>query len=152
MCCVCEHVLCMCVCVSEPQDSDVRVRVSHSCVLRGQQHPAARQRCDSDGSLAPGHSWEARDTPTLLTFTVTTAGTTHTLQTRTHLRATHAAELCTNMGPCSCSHSGEQYVARITCGEHMGTHHVHARVLMHTHSARFPPTLAAFSAVFPFSQ
>lgn len=154
LCAVSVSTCCVCVCIWATGLRCARTRESFLCaaVLRGQQHPAARQRCDSDGSLAPGHSWEAWDTPTLLTFTVTTAGTTHTLQTHTHLRATHAAELCTNMGPCSCSHSGEQYVAKITCGEHMGARHVHARVLMHTHSARFLPTLAAFSAVFPFSQ
>lgn len=33
---------------------------------------AVRQRCDSDGSLARGHSWEAWDTPTPLTFAVNT--------------------------------------------------------------------------------
>lgn len=142
LCAVSVSTCCVCVCIWATGLRCARTRESFLCaaVLRGQQHPAARQRCDSDGSLAPGHSWEAWDTPTLLTFTVTTAGTTHTLQTHTHLRATHAAELCTNMGPCSCSHSGEQYVAKITCGEHMGARtrsHAYAFSSFSTHTRCF---------------
>lgn len=53
---------CMCVrvCVSEPKGC-VRNCESVLCaaMLQGQQHTAARQRCDSDGSVAPGHSLEA---------------------------------------------------------------------------------------------
>ena len=60
MYCVC---VCVCVCVCTQSHRAVCVCVCESvlcaAVLQGQRHTAARQRCDSDGSLAAGHSWEA---------------------------------------------------------------------------------------------
>lgn len=55
MCCACE---CVCVYVCSGPQGSVYVYESALCAagLQGQQHTAARQRCDSDGSLAPGHS------------------------------------------------------------------------------------------------
>lgn len=58
---LCVVSLSVCVCVFRATGLCVYVCESVLCaaVLQGQQHTAARQRCDSDGSLAPGHSWEA---------------------------------------------------------------------------------------------